>query len=39
VLFTGGDNVARLIAMNGKPVREWRNAAALTTPPPSAEPS
>lgn len=31
VLFTGGDNIARLIDMNGNPVREWRNAGDLTT--------
>jgi hypothetical protein len=28
VLFTGGDNVARLIDMNGNPVRQWHDAAA-----------
>src|SRR5512138_896976 len=31
VLFTGGDNVARLIDMNGNPVHEWRNAGELAT--------
>ena len=31
VLFTGGDNIARLIDMNGTTVHEWRNAGDLTT--------
>src|ERR1044072_2511281 len=31
VLFTGGDNIARLIDMNGNTVHEWRNAGDLTT--------
>ena len=31
VLFTGGDNVARLIDMDGNSVHEWRNAGDLAT--------
>jgi hypothetical protein len=31
VLFTGGDNVAYLIDMNGNPVRQWKNAELLAT--------
>jgi hypothetical protein len=31
VLFTGGDNIARLIDMNGSSVHEWRNAGDLAT--------
>jgi hypothetical protein len=31
VLFTGGDNVARLIDLNGQTVRQWKDAAAFST--------
>lgn len=31
VLFTGGDNVARLIDLNGNSVHEWKDAAAHST--------
>lgn len=31
VLFTGGDNTARLIDLNGNPVHEWKDAAAHST--------
>lgn len=31
VLFTGGDNVARLIDMNGNPAHEWKDAASHST--------
>jgi hypothetical protein len=31
ILFTGGDNVARLIDMNGNVVHEWHNAGDLAT--------
>jgi len=31
VLFTGGDNIARLIDLNGNVVREWKDAAAHST--------
>ncbi len=31
VLFTGGDNIARLIDLNGNTVHEWKDAAAHST--------
>lgn len=31
VLFTGGDNIARLIDLNGNSVHEWKDAAAHST--------
>ena len=31
VLFTGGDNTARLIDLNGNVVRQWKDAAAHST--------
>ena len=31
VLFTGGDNIARLIDLNGNVVREWKDAATHST--------
>jgi len=31
VLFTGGDNIARLIDLNGNPVHEWKDAAGHST--------
>ncbi|WP_051378631.1 aryl-sulfate sulfotransferase [Derxia gummosa] len=31
VLFTGGDNIARLIDLNGRTVHEWKDAAAFST--------
>jgi hypothetical protein len=31
VLFTGGDNIAHLIDMNGNPVHEWKDAASHST--------
>jgi hypothetical protein len=31
VLFTGGDNIARLIDLNGNTVRQWKDAGSLST--------
>ena len=31
VLFTGGDNIARLIDLNGNSVHQWKDAAAFST--------
>ena len=31
VLFTGGDNIARLIDLNGNTVHQWKDAAAFST--------